>query len=286
MEPWALAVVALIIVGSAYCWLRHVYFVVITSAICALVFVVVIVVQETSATAPLDELAFMPDDLTNFGRLYTVLTSMYAHVSLSHILFNVLALIFVGMFLEQSIGTRPFMLIYFVTGLAGTLTFAAVNWGNPYLGAVGASGAISGVLGAAAKLYPNERFSLMAIIPMPLWAIAILFMAMQVLLAFSWTGIAWEAHLGGFVAGFLLAQVVVKTPLHRRVKRMVSLSALRKLATTPELKSIMRRIEEEEVPDVRSAWIEHFLTKATCPHCGSKLKASREAVVCEKGHIL
>ncbi|OGS56421.1 MAG: hypothetical protein A3K60_00245 [Euryarchaeota archaeon RBG_19FT_COMBO_56_21] len=286
MEPWVLTVLAAIIVGSAYSWLKRANFAVITCAACAVAFVAVLVVQENTASAALNEVAFEPNDLTHPSRLYTVLTSMYSHVSLEHILFNVLALIFIGVFLEQSIGTRPFVVIYFVAGLAGTLAFAAANWSTPYQGAVGASGAISGILGAAARLYPNERFSLMALIPMPLWVLSIIFVLIQLLIAFSYSDIAWEAHVGGLAAGFLIAPVIVRTPLHRRVKRMVSLSSLRKLATTPELKSIMRRIEDEEVPDVRSAWIEHFLSKATCPQCGSKLKVSREAVVCQKGHIL
>ena len=286
MEPWILAVIAVIVGGTVYCWLKQGNFALITCAICAIVFVVVLVVQESTESGALGDLAFMPDDLTTPSRLYTVLTSMYSHVSFEHILFNVLALIFIGVFLEQSIGTRPFVLIYFVAGLVGTLAFAASNWSTPFQGAVGASGAISGILGAAARLYPNERFSLMALIPMPLWVLSILFVFIQLLIAFSSTDIAWEAHIGGLAAGFLIAPVIVRTPLHRRVKRMISLSALRKLATTPELKAIMRHIEDEEVPDVRSAWIEHFLSKAICPHCGSKLKVSREAVVCQKGHIL
>jgi membrane associated rhomboid family serine protease len=228
----------------------------------------------------------MPNDLTDPARLYTVLTSMYGHVSFAHILLNVLALIFIGVFLEQSIGTRPFIVIYFVAGLVGTLAYAIVNWNDPFQGAVGASGAISGILGSASRLYPNERFNLYGIIPMKLWTLSVLFVLIQLGLAFTSNNVAWEAHVGGLAAGFLITPMVVKTPLHRRVKRMVSLSALRKLATTPELKSILRNIEDEEVPAVKSAWIEHFLSKARCPQCGAPLKVSREAVICQKGHLI
>ncbi|MDQ1371360.1 MAG: Rhomboid family intrarane serine protease, partial [Candidatus Thermoplasmatota archaeon] len=84
----------------------------------------------------------------------------------------------------------------------------------------------------------------------------------------------------------VLAPLVVRLPLHKRVRKMASQSALKRLATTPELKSIMRRIEEEEIPDVRSAWIEHFLSSAKCPQCGARLKARREGVVCDRGHEL
>ena len=287
MEPWVLAVIALIIGSVAYCWIRQNSFAVVTCAVCGVIFALVLVMQTGTTQDLLGELAFMPDDLTTPSRLYTPLTSMYGHVGFYHILFNMIALIFIGVFLEQSIGTRPFVLIYFITGLAGTFVFALVNWNFPFAGAVGASGAISGILGAAARLYPNERFTLFPLmIPMPLWMFTILFLLIQLLIAFASDTIAWEAHVGGLVAGLLIAPVIVKMPLHRRVKRMISLSSLRKLATTPELKSILRRIEEEEVPDVWSAWVEHYLMKARCPHCGSRLKATREAVMCDKGHIL
>jgi hypothetical protein len=155
---------------------------------------------------------------------------------------------------------------------------------------VGASGAISGVLGGFARLYPRERLSMIIMViplpPMPIWIIVGIFVFIQILLSGTSTDIAFEAHLGGLAAGILLAPLVVKMPLHKRVKRMISLSSIRGLATTPELKSILRRIEDEELPDIKSAWIENFLSKARCPHCGSPLRATKEAVVCEKGHII
>ncbi len=67
---------------------------------------------------------------------------------------------------------------------------------------------------------------------------------------------------------------------------MVSQSALRRLATTPELKAMLRRIEDEEIADVRSAWVEQFLSQARCPTCGSRLRVTKESVLCEKGHLL
>ena len=122
--------------------------------------------------------------------------------------------------------------------------------------------------------------------PMPIWVIVGIFVLIQMFLIPISSNIAFEAHLGGLAAGILLAPLVVKMPLHKRVKRMASLSSIRKMATTPELKSILRRIEDEELPDVKSAWIEDFLSKARCPYCGSPLRATKEAIVCEKGHLI
>jgi membrane associated rhomboid family serine protease len=234
-----------------------------------------------------DDLGFRARDILDGGRFYTVLTSMYTHAGPEHLVFNLLAIAFIGAPFEQRIGTRTFILIYFISGICGTIAFAVMNW-NALAIVVGASGAISGVLGAFVRLYPNERFTflLMPTFPMPLWIIVVLFLLAQLVFLAGDTRIAVESHLGGLVAGMFMIPLLVKIPLHKRVKRMVSKNALRKLATTPELKAIMRRIEEEEIPDVRSAWIEHFISKAKCPVCGAGLKARKEGVICDRGHML
>ncbi len=121
---------------------------------------------------------------------------------------------------------------------------------------------------------------------MPIWVIVGIFLLLQVVFVSGDTNIAVEGHIGGLVAGLIVAPYIAKLPLHRRVRRMISLNALRRLAKTPELKTIMRRIEDEEIPDVRSAWIEEFLSKARCPHCGARIKVSRETITCERGHLL
>ena len=203
---------------------------------------------------------------------------------------TVLGLVFIGMAFEQRIGTRPYILLFFITGLCGTLAFAALNWGNDFIAVVGASGAISGVLGAFARMFPHERMSLIVMFfplpPLPMWVIVAGYIGMQFLFLSGETNIAVEAHIGGLVAGLALAPLVVRLPLHKRVRKMVSQSALKRLATTPELKSIMRRIEDESIPDVRSAWVEHFLSRAKCPHCGASLKVRKEGIMCERGHML
>ncbi|HIH01376.1 TPA: rhomboid family intramembrane serine protease [Thermoplasmata archaeon] len=236
------------------------------------------------------EIAFSPRDLTDPSRIHTVLTSMYAHVDLYHILLNVLGLAFLGTVFEQRIGTRSFILIYLFAGLCGTLLFAGLRWNDLPVIVVGASGAISGVLGAFARMYPNERMSFMLLLfplpPMPIWVIVALFLLLQIVFVAGDTRIAVEAHVGGLVGGIVIAPYIARLPLHRRVKRMISLNALRRLARTPELKALLRQIEDEEIADVRSAWIEEFLSKARCPYCGAPIKVTRESVTCSRGHLL
>lgn len=284
-------VIGVTIAATLYAAWKQFSFSIVASAICVFTYIVMSVAGQNNWYAAEYMIAFSPVDLTDPARIYTVLTSMFAHANLVHLMFNVLGLIFIGMVFEQRIGPRPFILLFLLSGLAGTLVFAGIHWNNGMFFVLGASGAISGVLGAFARLYPKEKMSMFIMFiplpPLPIWVIVGIFVLIQLLLIPTSSQIAYEAHLGGLAAGILLAPALVRLPLSKRVKRAaISLSALRRLATTPELKTALRRIEEESVPDVRSAWIEHFVSVARCPHCGSHLKASRGELICEKGHIL
>jgi rhomboid protease GluP len=292
MNAYIAIAIGLIVIGLVYSYVRQFSYSLVASITCGGVMAILLATSTSYGLLASETgvgLAFIPRDLTEPDRFYTILTSMYAHADLMHILFNVLGLAFIGMIFEQRIGTRPFIVLYLLSGLVGTLVFAAVNWSDLVL-VVGASGAISGVLGAFARLYPNERMSMFIMFfplpPMPIWVIVGIFVFLQIVFLGGQSNIAVEAHLGGLVAGVLLAPLVVRLPVHRRVKKMVSLSSLRRMATTPELKVILRRIEDEEFPDVRSAWIEEFLHTATCPQCGAPLKIRRDGIMCERGHIL
>jgi len=287
MEPWVLVVIAAICASALLSYWKQYSYSLIGSAVCVFSYIVMRIVGNTNWDATEAQVAFSPVDLTDPGRLYSVVTSMFAHVSDSHLMINLVVLILMGLVLEQRIGTRPFIVLYFGSGLAGTLVFAGMHWGDAGLMALGASGAICGVLGAFGRLYPNDQVSLFFIVPMPAYAAVALLVLLQFLLIPFSTGIAYEAHLGGLAAGILLAPIIVRLPQpKRKIKRIVSLQVLRKLTTTPELRSIFKRIEDESDPDVRNAWIEHFLSKAKCPHCGAPLRLRKGELMCEKGHLL
>jgi membrane associated rhomboid family serine protease len=293
MDAWAAAIVAIILAGTAYSYWKQLSYSIVAAAICVVVFVIQIFASDTPnmlASTTMYNIEFMPGDLTDPGRSYTLLTSMFSHASFFHLFFNILGIAFIGMVFEQRIGTRPYIMLYILTGLVGTLVFAAVRWNEPYVAVVGASGAISGVLGGFARLYPNERMSMILFLfplpPLPIWVIVGIFILLQLVFLGGSTNIAWEAHMGGLAAGIVLAPILVKAQMGKGKRRLVPLAGLKRLATTPELKSILARIEREEIPDVRSAWIQEFLSKARCPACGSKIIISRESVRCERGHLL
>ncbi|MDH3364661.1 MAG: rhomboid family intramembrane serine protease [Thermoplasmata archaeon] len=290
MNGWVVASIVIIIATVVYSYQRRLSYSIVASVSCGAIFVITILASDTFDviySSTFADLAFRPRDLLDFGRSYTVLTSMFTHAGPEHLIWNILGLAFLGTMFEQKVGTRPFIIVFMISGVCGTLAFAALGW-NHLTAAVGASGAISGVLGALGRMFPNERvaFILMPTFPMPIWVFILGYLGLQLIFALGDTNIAVEAHIGGLLAGMITAPYIAKLPLHKRVKRMISLNALRRLANTPELKLILRRIEDEEIPDVRSAWIEEFLSKANCPHCGARIRVSRESITCERGHML
>ena len=285
MDIWVAAIIVIILATLIFSLWEEVSYAIVASVACVVVFI--IEVATDSAYGTVSAIVFSPKDLVAPDKLYTVLTSMYSHADLYHILFNLIALIFIGMVLEQRIGVRPFVVIYLLSGLFGTLAFAFSEWGSA-VSALGASGAISGVLGAFARLFPKERMSMILMFfplpPMPVWIVVMIFVALQFL--FVGGNVAWQAHLGGLAAGIVFAPFIVKAFSRKAVKRTVSATSLRRLATTPELRDMYHRIEKEEIPDVRSVWIEEFLSKARCPSCGSPVKSSSSGLICKKGHLL
>ncbi|HEX9907078.1 MAG TPA: rhomboid family intramembrane serine protease [Thermoplasmata archaeon] len=287
---WVLTVLAVIFASLLVSYWKQISYSIICAVACVLVFILT-VATDPGMIYPYElnfYIGFMPTDLVEPEYVYTVLTSMYAHDSFGHLFFNMLFLVFLGTMFEQRIGPRPFIVLYLLSGLIGTLAFAVSEYGNMVVG-VGASGAISGVLGGFARLFPRERISVMMMFvplpPMPVWVFVIGFAALQVLFM-SGGNIAWQAHLGGLAGGILIVPFVVRAFGTKRTKRVVSAHTLKRLANTPELRDIYSRIEKEEMPDVRSAWISEFLAKTRCPHCGSKVKMRRDGLVCDKGHLL
>jgi len=133
-----------------------------------------------------------------FYQPWTIITNMFTHAGVWHILFNMLTLYFYGSFLCQLIGVGNFLVIYFCGGILGNIFFL---WLAPsYVTGIGASGAIFALGGALAMLTPKLRVYIFPIpVPMPLWAAVIGgFVIISII-----PGIAWQAHLGGLVIGHI-----------------------------------------------------------------------------------
>ncbi|MCH7581752.1 MAG: rhomboid family intramembrane serine protease [Acidobacteria bacterium] len=151
--------------------------------------------------------------------LFSVLTSMFLHGGIAHVVFNMWFLWIFGNNVEEAFGRLRYILMYIAGGVGATLTFVAVN-PDSTIPLVGASGAIAAVLGSYAVLFPGHRvLSLLGwfIVPVP----AAVFLGVWFVLQFGLggTNVAWEAHAGGFAFGFALTLL-----FRRRLLRRVSLS--------------------------------------------------------------
>jgi membrane associated rhomboid family serine protease len=135
---------------------------------------------------------------------WTIISNMFVHGGFAHILFNMISLYFLGGFLIRAVGERSFLAVFFLGGLAGNFLYFLL--GPRFTPGIGASGGIFALGGALAVMVPRVPVFIFFIpIPMPLWvAILILF-----LLSFLFSGIAWQAHLGGLLLG-LVAGLIFK----------------------------------------------------------------------------
>jgi rhomboid family protein len=161
---------------------------------------IVVYFLERTGTGIANVLAFVPSDA--ILRPWTVVTYMFVHASTSHILFNMLALYFFGPRVEERLGSRRFIMLYGLSGIAGAILSMIFA---PYSPIVGASGAVFGIMFAFAKFWPTAQIYIMGILPLEA-RIAVLLMAAAALwsgIQGSRGGVADFAHLGGFVGGWL-----------------------------------------------------------------------------------
>ena len=133
-----------------------------------------------------------------FARPWILLTSMFLHAGINHIMFNMYALLIFGPILEQRIGAKRFLFLYLLSGIAAAFLSSFF-----YERALGASGAVMGIVGALIILMPNLGLLLFFVIPMPLWIAGIIYAAMDLFGVFFPSGIGNIAHLVGMGCGLL-----------------------------------------------------------------------------------
>jgi membrane associated rhomboid family serine protease len=169
--------------------------------------------------------------LPSLGQVLTIFTSMFLHGGWLHLISNLLALYIFGDNVEDRVGHGRYLVFYLLCGVIAALTHIAFNASSP-VPTIGASGAISGVLGAYFILYPRARVTTLiplfilpwfveipAVFYLGFWFLSQLFNgALSVVSgAQMYGGVAFWAHIGGFLAGLLLINLFQQRRYLRRV---------------------------------------------------------------------
>jgi rhomboid protease GluP len=157
--------------------------------------------QDSLSSLPLQQSKQQSSSPLSYS-LVTLFTSMFIHANIAHVAFNLFALVYLGGYAERAIGIPRYILVYFMSGIAAALFHGVIashilNNGDVIL--VGASGAISGVLGIAAVSGNTRAYY---------WLV--LQIVFSVVGSVSALPIAFTAHVGGFIAGVLITKGLVK----------------------------------------------------------------------------
>jgi membrane associated rhomboid family serine protease len=171
-----------------------------------------------NATVPARIPAFLAGHAPASVALFPLFSSMFLHGGLMHLLGNMLFLYIFGDNVEDAFGHIGYLFFYLLCGIGSGLIHVLFNWGSG-IPALGASGAISGVMGAYAVMFPRHQiltFFLIFLIPVP----AILILGYWFVLQFvaginglgmaTAGGVAWWAHIGGFLMGVVIAWATKK----------------------------------------------------------------------------
>ena len=160
----------------------------------------------------------IPQEIVSRQDLYTLLTSMFMHGGWAHIIGNMLFLWVFGDNVEDAFGHLGYLVFYLLTGLAASAAHIILNPGSP-IPSVGASGAISGVLGAYLIFYGSNSIRVLIgwfLTVVPAWMMIGLWAVQQFIATYgslamteqTTGGVAYAAHAGGFLAGLIVAAVL------------------------------------------------------------------------------
>jgi membrane associated rhomboid family serine protease len=164
-----------------------------------------------------ERFAEWPYQIVHNKRWYQMITSAFIHANFMHLFFNMFALFTFGSFLEaffiQSLGAFTgslyFFLIYFISLFAGSLLTVIFHYNNPKYVAVGASGAVSGIVFSYIIFFPKSMIFVL-FFPMPAYLFAVLWIGFSIYGMRSKLGnIGHEAHLGGAIGGFVSTLMLI-----------------------------------------------------------------------------
>lgn len=195
-------------------------------------------------------------------RPWSVVTYMFLHGDLMHLLFNMLALFFFGPRVEERIFSRPFAILYFVSGITGALLSAIFSPGSPI---IGASGGVFGVMLAFAWFWPHEKIFIWGVLPVPARVLVIITTVISLWSGFGGvgSGVAHFGHLGGYLGAFLYLRWLDRR--RRAFKRQATTAAPEVIRRAANYKAI----DLTSLHEVNRGEINRILDKISAQGLGS-----------------
>lgn len=222
-----------------------------------------------------------------------LVTHMFVHADFFHILGNMIILLAFALPFEERVGPRAFTWMYLLSGLVAAFAQMGTAWGEAIL-MVGASGAVFGIIGAFAGAYPN------LVLPLPIPIGIIIFVRMRVIIAAGIAAVmqvvmvsissafdntAYFAHLGGLVAGLVIAWTYVRsrgaghaTPIRLDIDAMAPFAG-----DAEGIRALDHMRMSRDEPEVFEAWLQRFLRSARSPSTGAPVALRKGELVSTRG---
>lgn len=210
-----------------------------------------------SVPAVLPSLVLVPIMLPT--RPWTVVTYMFLHANFIHILFNMLVLYFFGPMLEVRLGSRRFLVLYFVSGIVAALVSLFFT---PRAIIVGASGAVYGIMLGFARFWPRQQIYIWGVLPIQARWLVVVMTALSLYAGFSGSrdGVAHFAHLGGFLGGLLFLLWIEWRSPARRFKRRAEADAP-PVRDAESVAARWRSIRREDIHPLNREEVDRILDK-------------------------
>jgi len=207
-------------------------------------------------------------------RPWTFVTYMFLHGGLGHIFFNMLSLFFFGPRLEDRLGSRSFLGLYFASGITGGLLSLFFT---PNVAIIGASGAVFGVMLGYAMFWPRHQILIWGILPIEARWLVVGLTAMALYAGFGGgaSGIAHFAHLGGFLGAWIFLKVAAaRSPSRQWQKKVSVVTPIMETATTAMER--WKRIRRDDLHPVNRDELDRILDKISASGMTSLTTGERE----------
>jgi len=173
-----------------------------------LIFVNVVIFLYTASNLPyyVNQYGFEPVSFLG-GKYYTILTSLFLHANFVHLFYNMIFLFFLGPSVEKRVGALKFSLICFFGGIFGNLATFIPPFYQPGIPGIGASGAISAIIGLGTFLCPGKLVISQFLIPMPFVVVGAFYFLSNAMNLFMPSNIGYNVHMASMIFGSLFGLI-------------------------------------------------------------------------------